>query len=482
VTNIVEYINREIVVSSGDVLNYCEKTLGITNEAARKRLQRLPSYIFKIKGICRDKQSILYHKDKWIDIDFLDKLVEILKNNARQHYAVLNALNLYYGSVPRAILAEYTVSPVRNIKGHKNFDTIIQDLISLRLVEETNDYFVALGDYTTYNDKRSKALDVIHRMTIDHFHEWGRNIGLFSYDSANFHSEFSSYQFAIVAPSYINSLVSKSKNGKNVPAFVVADILLNRDIDKDDIEFFIKKLENVSMRNTAARIIPFLLIGTHSQEVYSVLKSKGVIVGNIDELFGDKYAESVYGILNLIENAGAILKTNPDQYLKLIESIEKLSTGKTYNLKGDLFEMAVGYYHGQLCKTLEISKTVRYDNEFREIDVYAVYQDKVVFAECKGYNSKIDDEYVANWLSKKIPVIRNWALSCESLCDKQIVFEIWSTGGFTDEATKRLSATHQKTKKYQIDFYDYTQMLNLAKEKKVRHFTEIIRSYYTKDI
>ncbi len=282
-------------------------------------------------------------------------------------------------------------------------------------------------------------------LTIAHFHEWGRNIGLFSYDSADFHSELSSYQFAMVAPSYINSLVSKSKNGKNIPAFVVADILLNRDIDKDDIEFFIKKLENVSMRNTTARIIPFLLIGTHSQAVYSVLKSKGIIVGNIDELFGDKYSESVYGILNLIENAGAILKTNPDQYLKLIESIEKLSTGKTYNLKGDLFEMAVGYYRGQLCKTLEISKTVSHDNEFREIDVYAVYQDKVVFAECKGYNSKIDDEFVEKWLSKKIPVIRNWALSCESLCDKQIVFEIWSTGGFTDDATKRLSATHQKT-------------------------------------
>lgn len=159
------------------------------------------------------------------------------------------------------------------------------------------------------------------------------------------------------------------------------------------------------------------------------------------------------------------MKTNPDQYIKMIESIEKLSTGKTYNLKGDLFEMAVGYYHGQLCKVLEISKTVSHDSELREIDVYVVYQDKVVFAECKGYNSKIDDEYVEKWLSKKIPVIRNWALSCESLCDKQMVFEIWSTGGFTDDATKGLSTTHQKTKKYQIDFYDYPQMLDLAKEK-----------------
>lgn len=480
-TSIQKYIEKEIVVSSGDVLNYAEKTLGISNETARKRLQRLPPYIYKIKSICRDKQSILYHKDNWTAPGFRDKLAVVLKNNAQQHYAVLNALNLYCGVIPKEILAEYTISPTENIIGHKNFSTIIQDLISLRLIEDTNDFYVAFGN-SVPNERRSKALDVIHRMTIAHFHEWGRNIGLFSYDSAKFHKTLSSYQFAMVAPSYINSLVSKSKNGNSLPAFVVADILLHRDLSKDDIEFFIKKLENVSMRNPTAKIIPFLLIGTHDKEVYRTLKSKGIIIGNIDELFGDKYSESVHGILHLIENAGAILKTNPEQYLKLIDSIEKLSTGKTYNLKGDLFEMAVGYYHGQLCKNLEISKKISRNSEIREIDVYAVYQDKVVFAECKGYNSKIEEDYIEKWLSKKIPVIREWALDCESLCDKQMVFEIWSTGGFTTEANKKLSKAQQEIKKYQIDVYDLDKMRLIAKEKKIRHFLKIVNSYYTKEI
>ncbi len=78
------------------------------------------------------------------------------------------------------------------------------------------------------------------------------------------------------------------------------------------------------MRNRNAKIIPVLLLGTHNKDVYHILKSNGVIVGNIGELFGNKYSESLYGILNLIENAGAILKSNPDQYLKLIDSIEKV--------------------------------------------------------------------------------------------------------------------------------------------------------------
>ncbi|UKI18491.1 MAG: hypothetical protein L6V80_03100 [Bacteroidales bacterium] len=93
--------------------------------------------------------------------------------------------------------------------------------------------------------------------------------------------------------------------------------------------------------------------------------------------------------MNLMENAGAILKTNPEQYLSLLANIEKLAIGKTNNLKGDLFEMTVGYYHGQICQSLEIGKNVYYEQEHREIDVFALYQNKVVVAECKGYNKKI---------------------------------------------------------------------------------------------
>lgn len=481
-TSIEKYIEDKVVISSGEVLEYIEKTFGVSNDAARKRLQRLHSYIYKIKGICCDGQSILYHEKNWTNPNFLDKLPIILKDNAQQHYAVLNAIKLYCGLIPKKILAEYTISPIGNIKGHKRLSAIITDLTRLRLISEIDDSYVALSSYITCNDKRSKAVNVIHEMTIAHFHEWGRNIGLFAYHSAKFHHDLSSYQFAMVAPSYINSLVAKSTKGKAIPAFVVADILLNKDLGKDDIVFFIKKLENVSMRNPNTKIIPFLLIGSHDKEVYQLLKEKGIIVGNVDELFGNKYLETVYGIQNLIENAGAILKSHPEQYLNVIKSIEALSTGKTYNLKGDLFEMAVGYFHGQLCKILEISKTIRHDNEIREIDVYAVYQDKVVFAECKGYNSKIDMDYMEEWLSKKIPIIRKWALSCESLCDKKIVFEIWSTGGFTAEAKEELSRAQQGTKKYQIDVYDLDKMRLIAKEKKVRHFVKIVDSYYTKEI
>lgn len=106
------------------------------------------------------------------------------------------------------------------------------------------------------------------------------------------------------------------------------------------------------------KISAFFITDSHDADIYKTLKEAGVIIGNVDELFGEQYSHTIKGILNLIENAGAILKTNPWQYLSLLENIEKLAIGKTNNLKGDLFEMTVGFYHGQLYQSLEIGKNI----------------------------------------------------------------------------------------------------------------------------
>lgn len=479
-TEIEKYISNKVVVTSGMVIKYCVDTLCITEANARKRVQRLPESIYKIKGICKDKQSILYHKDNWGNEEFYEILVDILQSNAFQHYAVINGLVLNYGSIQKEKLASLTVSPVMRRKGHRDFVSIISDLKKMRLIEETTTHFI-LQNYSHVNDNKSKVINTLQSITINQFQEWARNIGLISYKSARFDAIFSSYQFGLVAPSYIKSLISKS-GIRTIPAFVVSDIVLKNDIKETDILFFIKKIQNISTQNQAAKFLPFILITSHNAAVYQALKKEGIIVGNLDELFGKKYTETILGIFNLIENAGAILKTNPNQYIKLLDNIEKLAIGKTYNLKGDLFEMVVGYFHGQLCQNIEVSKNIYYDSKSLEIDVYAVYQDKVVFAECKGYTSAIDDKYIEQWLSIKIPTMKDWALSCESLNGKRLEFEIWCTGGFTQESIELLDAARAKTRKYSIDYFDQKKMCATAKDKNIRHFNKIMKTYYIKEV
>ena len=477
---IEEYIKREVVTSSSKVIDFCVESLGLSEDNARKKVQLLPSSsIIKIKGICSKRQSILYHRDSPRDETFYSHLMDTLSINAQQHFFVLNALQLHGGFILKEKLASFSISPIEDTKGHKSFGSVIEDLKRLELIKESSSNYSL--SHSPFSEARSKAIDLVQTITREHFHEWARNIGLISYNSAKFDSKFSRYQFSLVAPSYIKSLTSGKE--KKTPAFLIADILLNNTkVTTSDIDFFIKKIENISHQNNQARFIPFLLTSTHDADIYQKLKKSGIIIGNIDELFGKKYTESIFGLLNLIENAGAILKKNPDQYIKLIENIEKIAIGKTYNLKGALFEMAVGLFHGSQCQSLEISKRIYTDTKEVEVDVYAVYQDHVVFAECKGYNSPIGDKYVENWLSQKTPTIRNWALGQGSLQNKEIHFEIWSTGGFSEQASERLQSMKEKTKKYSIDYFDINQMKSLAKKKRTNHFLKIIKEYYEKTI
>ena len=479
-TEIEKYIYNQVVASSGDVIKYCVESLKITEENARKRIQRLSGSTLKIKGICKNRQVILYNKDRISDENFYETLIDVLKNNAFQHYLIINALRLHAGMMLKEKLAAFTMSPTENAKGHKNFKTVVEDLQRMNLVRESFTHYY-LSENDIVNEKKAHAIELIQSIALEHFHNRIRNIGMISYDSAILNGTFSRYKFALVAPSYIKSLVGQYDT-KAIPAFVVADVLLDQHIEESDVTFIVKKMENILMTNQVAKTLPFLLINTHKENVYSLLKRNGIIVANIDELFGKDYSNTLNGILNLLENAGAILKKDPKSYLTLIDNIEKLAIGKTYNLKGELFEMTVGLFHSQQCQSLDISKKIYYDSKEIEVDVYAVYQDKVVFAECKGYNYPIDNEYIQQWITEKIPTVRKWALSCESLSNKKIVFEIWCTGGFLESSQNILIEAGQKTKKYLIQYFDLNKMNQVAKEQKMTHFRKVLRSYYTKEI
>lgn len=461
------------------MIEFCVRELNLKEDVARKRIQRLPDTIYRYRGICANKQSILYHKDDWGADGYTEALISVLRMHAKQHYVVIKALEIHDGYIPVDKLASYSISPVEPIKGHKSFDSVILDLERLHLIKKDETSYALCSDVA--NQKRSKAKNLIHNITLEHFNNWARNIGLISYNSTKYNSACSRYQFGLVAPSYVRTLTYKSKGGKVVPAFVVADILIG-DLDKDAILFFTQKLSNMVGLNPNSKYLLFFITDSHDADIYKTLKEAGVIIGNVDELFGEQYSRTIKGILNLIENAGAILKTNPEQYLSLLENIEKLAIGKTNNLKGDLFEMTVGFYHGQLCQSLEIGKNIFYEQNHREIDVFAVYQNKVVVAECKGYNKKLDDSYIDSWLSDKIPVIRNWILNQDSLKNKRICFEIWSTGGFEESALKKLQDSSVHTKRYGIEYFAYQDMIDLAKSNNISHLQKLLRTYYYKEL
>jgi hypothetical protein len=128
--------------------------------------------------------------------------------------------------------------------------------------------------------------------------------------------------------------------------------------------------------------------------------------------------------------------------------------GKAANLRGDVFELAVGYYYSQHAQYIEINKNIlEYGSgKKKEIDVFVKFSNKELrIVECKGYKYPLDDVFVSKWLSNNVPIIRKWILDQDEYINKSITFELWATGSFTDVAREMLEKASKQTKKIQLN-------------------------------
>lgn len=470
------------ILSSELIESLIKKEKGLTKDAARKRLSRIKSDVVRVKGLFADGQFLFHEKEIFNSEDYYTGLYNALKKAGKQYFTILQSLDFHYGQLKLEHLPSYSISPVLDLKGHVTFNSVLEKLISLRLITIKDD-FILLSNIpdSNFNSKKAKGLDVAKNFILIQFNDWTRKIGLVSYNSSKFYSEFGKYQFNFVSPSYVGTLPKNNKTNL-IPGFVVADILIGNIVNENQIDFFLNKIKAIKYQKNSSNFIPFLIVESIDTKSLNKLKSQGVVIGFVNELFGENYKELLNSLINLVTNAGAILKKNPEAYLDLISKLNKLVDGKTNNLRGDLFELAVGYYQGRICKSIDIGKIINYEGLQREIDVFGFTESEIFISECKGYNHKVSKEEVEIWLSEKTTIIRKWILDNNMFNDKELIFEFWSTGGFTDEAIEFLTKKKEKTKKYKINFFDLNDMLTKSRKLKSKKFTEILREYYMKEI
>jgi len=484
VTYLERYIKENGPTLSGKLIKMLvSEGKSVSEVAARKQLSRLKGDIIRVKGLFADGQFLFHHKEIFASEEYYEGLRDALKNSGKQYYTILQTLDFHYGQVKTSHLPSYSISPVQDLKGHITYNTVINKLLNLNLIHQDEE-FISISSAISNgspNTNRAKGLELAKNFILIQFNDWSRKIGLVAYNSSKFHSTFGNYQFNFVSPSYIGSLPTINKS-KIIPAFVIADILIGNTINEFQVEFFINKIKTLKFRKSIAHFIPFLIVDSIDTKALNLLKSEGIVIGFVNELFGEKYKDLLNSLINLVTNAGAILKKNPEAYLDLILKLNKLVDGKTNNLRGDLFELAVGYYHVRICNTIDIGKLINHKGLQREIDVFGLLANKIFISECKGYNHKVDKEEIDTWLGEKIPVIRKWILDQPSISDKEIIFEFWSTGGFTAEAIELLEKRKSETKKYIIEYFDLESMIIKSKEINSKKFTEILRDYYIKEI
>lgn len=431
----------------------------------------------QIKGFFKSNQSLCYLADHAKNENLLSVLSDAMLEHGRKYWYTLNALKLHQGVVSKRYLETYTNYPVLPLAGHLPFEKVMSNFIKQDILIYNGADYIYSPKFSKIvtNPLLHKTIELIKDNVLSDFHSLTRNTGLISYHSGESFGEFGKFRWAFKGVSPIAGLRNNNKLG-----FLLADILIGRPFYKNDVLFFIEKLKHIQNFKNASKIFPIVLIDDLETDAMHILKSHGIAIGFIKEFFGSKYAETLKELISILNNAGASLKTDPDKYLELIQQLKKYNEGLANNIRGALFEFVVGHIHQQDCQSLDLGREIIENSGRHDMDLLAIYRDKVVVAECKATKSVVDLEMVEKWLSEKIPAFRNWILKQETYKVKNMEFEYWSTSGFTPEAIDRLDNSASSVSKYKIAYYGPSKLRDRVKQMGNKKLKEALDNFFLK--
>ena len=483
--NKVEYLlNQYGPMLSGELARKFESTYMVSNEAARQALSRASRPICKISKLSFDKnQKFFYLEHQFMSERYITALLHAIEKHSKVNSIYISAFLSQNGYVSKELLPAFVSSPVGKVKNHKMHERIVNDLLQNKIISEFDEMRWKLeGSFNKLgvsNPSRSAGLEIAKKQIVGDFASWSGKSNLSAYNSVqvlNKDAKFAHFQWALTAPSYIHPLYDAKKNR---PGFIVADVFYGKKAEKQDIQFFVDKVNIIrSFRNLPA-FLPVLIVDRIDQEALMYLKENKIFIALLSNIFDSRYSELLSDIVNLFTNASAIVSSNPKKLENLFLEIGK-SEGRFNNLAGDMFELLVGYYYNEIgCNYLKIKDNIQIPGEkkSREIDVLVKKNGNIHIVECKANRSMIDEKFVDEWLGTKIPQIRKWLLEYHRDTQDHI-FYLWSIGGFTNEAESLLQERQRSVNKYRIEFYNKEQMRDAAIKNKARTFLSLLDQHF----
>lgn len=462
---------------SGELARELAQSTGTAENTASQKVTRSRD-IQKIKGFFVSQQALCYLEEHTDDGALYASLSQAMQDHGKKYWYCLNAIKKHGGIISQKYLECYTNYPVLPLKSHLPFKTIMQKFVSEKILIYDGAYYMfspkfekQSTNYLSYN-----TIELIKEDILSNFESLAKNIGLISYNTGKTFTEFGKFQWAFKGVSTVTGLMNNSING-----YLLADILIGHPIYENDVRFFIEKLKHIQSFKNASRIIPFLLVDDLDRDALLLLKQHGVVVGFINELFGQKYAETLKELITILNNAGASLKQTPEKYLDLLSELKKYNEGLANNIRGALFEFLVGHIHSISSNSSVVIGREIYENGSRhEMDVFVIYPDKIIIAECKAKKAKIDYDTVEKWTNTKLPAFKKWLNKQETLRDKPVEFEFWTTSNFDKDALEHLTHFQSRSTKTKISFLQSKEIRDYAKRMKNKKLKEAVEDFFLK--
>jgi hypothetical protein len=465
---------------------------GVSPAAARQRLSRLPEDVRVLFGLPFPKRArFIYLEDQWGSSSYWNALIRDIETANPAYAAALAGVRARGGILPGAHFDVASGSPAlqkRQLASAKVLERLISvGLLSRVNVEGVGECIAISDDGADIAAERAsmRARLMTEDVLIGALRSW---LGRMNWASPNVTTvrgetmpKFATFHFDICGPCYLRP-IRRFRDNKVDPGFVVADVVLGRILEENEVKPFIRKCETLTYLRDARPFLPMLIADGFSPEALRACRSQGIVVTRPETLFGRDVGQALADLLQTLKRAGAVAASDPKKLESLFTRLGAIE-GAATNLRGALFELVVGHMVRSIeGGSIDIGDVVRdlKSNQHREIDVRLVKERKVTIYECKGYQpgTIVEEGEVEDWLKDKVPVIRKAHQQQPRFDGTALRFEFWTCGSFGQDALALLEDAQRRTRKYEIAWKDGAAVRDYAKGMKASGLRKILNEHY----
>ena len=469
--------------------------LGLSNSAARQRIARSGSTVYRHKGLdFANRSQFLYLPTQYKTSVYWEELSKAL-DAAPLYACLLNALRARGGIMPRELVDTFSGSPKSPLRGHTMSKTILKRLLRIEVLKEYTD--PSIGPAISFNEHVSpcyrpleiKANLLSESILIAGVRQWIRNVGIVSYHKvdtrgSNQAPNFGQFSWDLAAPCYVYPFrTSVSKVEKPKPGFFVCDVILSKKLTSSDFQFFIHKCSILRMQRNIRPFMSMLLVDQYAPEALREGKHLGVVLTTPRNLLGDDVADALKSLTVLLTKEAQT--DSPERIYKLLSSLSKIE-GAAQNLRGPMFELIVNrLVSNEYGVNTHLGRRAVDPHSGRQADVdifLARGRRETRAYECKGKEpgGTVGVSEVNDWISRQVPIIRSWITTQSEFSGHELHFEFWTSGSFSPDAVDLLRSKKSKTSRYHISWKDGQEVMEYAQIQNEKRICDVLREQYIK--
>jgi len=479
---------------STDITKILVEKYNIPYTNARQRVSRGCKDMLRLSGISFPRNArFVYLKKDFGSPWYWNALHKAMLDTKSAYGHAVSALNERNGIAPLDHFIIACGAPLKQ-KKHISSDEIVKRLEVAKVIKKI--HVSGVGECVIlakvereveFRIPELKARLICEDILLKAISSWARKLGLISYKLIKLRSggelpKVSTTQWDIVGPSYLSALITWGESEKPNPGFWACDILLDTNISVEGVQPFIKKCQALRSLKKVGKCVQMFVADSYQKDAFKLLKKAGVIPATPETLFGKEVAEGLSSLIKILINV-AELSLEPEKFNMLFDQLGRIE-GAAGNLRGALFE----YLVAEVERQTERVESIRVNQKLKtitgkqaEVDIISITHDeKVRFIECKGNQpfGVVDNDEVEKWLRKRIPTLREYALQHPDWKHRELVFEMWTTGGFSAESIEKLSIASSLTGKYRIIYKAKEEVLENVRETRNKELLKTFKTHF----